>query len=82
MDTLSSEWFKLKMRWVTSLGILYYILTFETMESLYSHFGVVKDFAKYSPLARDFQVEEGRSICAMSKLFILKKIVKMKRFGG
>lgn len=49
-DTLPRTWFKPKTRWVTFVGIPYYLLTFEVMDSLCRRFGNVKSFSPYGPM--------------------------------
>lgn len=46
LDTLTSDWFRLKSRWITFQGIPYHLLTFETMEVLCSRFGKATAFPK------------------------------------
>lgn len=48
-DTLSSQWFQLRTRWVTFLGIPYHLRMYEVMEKLCARFGNVNDHTKYGP---------------------------------
>lgn len=50
MDTLSSEWFRPKTRWVTFFGIPYHLLIFKVMELLCSRFRAFIEFTKYGPV--------------------------------
>lgn len=48
-DTLSSSWFQRRPRWLTLVGIPYHLYSEETVKSLNSKFGVIKNFSSVRP---------------------------------